>query len=192
MEGVLRRADPAQRFLREQALIGQIVDGQNGRDLDRVPGEVGRHQRGLPVIGVNQVRCPILVQSACRQLGSDGGKSPEAHIIVLPVPARRIAVGIAGAIVELWAQQDVNGQPIFGRGQPERTGRHIRQRRALADDFDMQELFDDIPITGENDPDVTPGAQCPGQGRRNGCKAAHPDEVVHLGSDKQNSQKTSS
>src|SRR5258706_8526548 len=34
MEGVLRRADPAQRLLRKQALIGQIVDGQNGRDLD--------------------------------------------------------------------------------------------------------------------------------------------------------------
>src|ERR1700737_1919252 len=48
MEGVLRRTDPAQRLLREQALIGQIVDGQNGRNLDRVPGEVGRTGAGLP------------------------------------------------------------------------------------------------------------------------------------------------
>jgi hypothetical protein len=62
----------------------------------------------------------------------------------------------------------------------------------LADDFDMQELFDDIPIAGEDDPDVTLGSQCPGQGRRHGRKAAHPDEVVHFSSDKQNSQKTSS
>src|SRR5437660_10518687 len=33
MEGVFRRADPAQRLLRKQALIGEVVDRQNGRDL---------------------------------------------------------------------------------------------------------------------------------------------------------------
>jgi hypothetical protein len=122
-------ADPSQRFLREQALIGQIVDGQNGGDLDRVPGEVGWHQCGLPVIGVNQVGCPILVQSACCELGSDGGKSPEAHIIVGPVAARRIAIGVAGTVIQLRAEQDVDRQAVFGRSEPERTGRHFRQSR---------------------------------------------------------------
>src|SRR5665647_2708050 len=32
MEGVLGGADPAQRLLGKQALIGEVVDGQNGRD----------------------------------------------------------------------------------------------------------------------------------------------------------------
>ncbi len=115
MKGILRRTDPAQRLLREQALIGQVVDGQNGGDLDCVPGEVGRHQRSLPVIGVNQIRCPIFVQSACRELGRGGGKSPEADVIVRPVTAGGVAIGIAGAVVELRAQQDVNRQAILGR-----------------------------------------------------------------------------
>ena len=33
MEGVFRRADPPQQLLREQALIGEVVDGQDRRDL---------------------------------------------------------------------------------------------------------------------------------------------------------------
>src|SRR6202795_1120994 len=37
VEGVLRGADPPQRLLREQALIGQIVDGEEGRDPAVVP-----------------------------------------------------------------------------------------------------------------------------------------------------------
>ena len=189
MEGVLRRADPAQRLLREQALIGQIVDGQDGRDLDRVPGEVGRHQRGLPVIGVNQIGCPILVQCACRELGGGGGKPPEADIVVGPVPAGRIAIGVAGTVVKLRTEQDVNRQPVLGRGQPERTGRHIRQCRTVANDLNMQELLDDIAISREQDPDVAPRAQSAGQGRRDGRKAAHPDKIVHFRGDEQNPQK---
>jgi len=158
MEGVLRCADPPQRLLRKQALIGEVMDRQNGRDLGGVPGEVGRHERGLPVIGVNQIGCPILVQSACCQLGCGGGKPAEAHVIVRPVPARRVAIWVAGPVIKLRAEQDVNRHAVLGRGEPERTGRHIRKRGALADDFDMQELFDDVPIARKDDPDVAPGA----------------------------------
>src|SRR5882724_819225 len=158
MERVLGGTDPSQRLLWEQALVGQIVDGENGGDLGGVPGEVSRHKRSLPVIDVNQIRCPILVQSACRKLGRGRGESPEAHIIVRPVPARRIAVGVAGAVIELRAQQDVNRQAVSGRCQPERTCRHLRQRRALTNDLYMQELFDDVSIARQQDPDVAPGA----------------------------------
>ena len=131
---------------------------------DCVPGEIGRHQRGLPVIGVNQVGCPVLVQSACRQLGSGRGKSPEAHVVVRPVPAGGVAIGIAGAVVELRAQQDIDRQAVLGRRQPERAGRHFRQRRALADDLDMRELFDDVPVARQQNPDVAP-ARASARGR---------------------------
>jgi hypothetical protein len=53
----------------------------------------------------------------------------------------------------------------------------------LANDLNMQELFDDIPITRQQDSDVAPGAQCAGQGRRNGREPAHSDKVIHLGRD---------
>ena len=165
MKGILRRTDPAQRLLRKQALIGQVVDGQNGGDVDRVPGEVGRHQRSLPVIGMDQIRCPIFVQSACRELGRGGSKSPEADVIVGPVTAGGVAIGVAGAVIELRAQQDVNRKAILGRCQPERAGRHFRQCRALANDLNMGELLDDIPIAGEDDSDVAQEPQRPGKGR---------------------------
>jgi hypothetical protein len=56
----------------------------------------------------------------------------------------------------------------------------------------MGELFDDVPVTRKDNPDITEGAQCPGQGRRNGCQSAYPDEVIHFSGDKQNSQEMTS
>ena len=144
VEGVFRRADPAQRVLGKQALIGEVVDGQDGRDLDCVPGEIGRHQRGLPVIGVDQVGCPVFVQLACRELGGGRGKSAEADVVVRPVPAFGVAIGIAGAIVELWAQQHIDRQAIPGRCPPQFAGRHFAQRRTMADDLKMRELLDEV------------------------------------------------
>src|SRR6202166_4667532 len=108
MEGVLRRADPPQRLLGKQALIGKVVDGQDGGNPDLVPGEIGRHERGLPIIDVNQVRCPVLVQIACGKLSCDRGKSSEADIVVRPVAAGRVAIGVAWAIIELWTEKDVD------------------------------------------------------------------------------------
>ena len=190
MEGGFGSADPAQRLLREQALIGEIVDGQDAGDLDRIPREIGRHERGLPVIGVNQVRCPILVQSACCQLGSGRGKSSEAYVVIGPVAARNVSIGIAGAVIKFRAEQDVNRQSVPGCRQPERAGRHLRQRRALSDDLDMQELFDHVPVSGEDDPDIAERAQCPRQGCGNSSKPAHPDEIIHFRGNEQDFQKT--
>jgi hypothetical protein len=55
----------------------------------------------------------------------------------------------------------------------------------LTNDLDMKELFDDVSIARQQDPDVAPGAQCAGQGRRNGREAAHSDKVIHLRGDEQ-------
>ena len=54
------------------------------------------------------------------------------------------------------------------------------EQGALADNLDVGELFDDVPVSGQQNPDVAPLPQGPGQGRRNGREAAHPDKVVHL------------
>ena len=63
------------------------------------PGQVGGRQRGLPVVGVDEVRCPILVQRACGKFGGGGGKPSEADVIVRPVAARFVAIGIARSVV---------------------------------------------------------------------------------------------
>jgi hypothetical protein len=41
-------------------------------------------------------------------------------------------------------------------------------------------LLDHVPITGEHDPDVAPGAQCPGECGGNGGEAADADKIVYL------------
>src|SRR6202012_4919878 len=115
MEGALRGANPSQRLLRKQALIGQIMDGQDAWNPDSAPGEVSRRECGLPIIDVNEVCCPISVQHAGCETGSRRGKSPETQIVVGPIPARHVAIGIAGTVIELRAQQHIDRQAVPGR-----------------------------------------------------------------------------
>ena len=62
---------------------------------------------GIPakaaVVGVHEVGCPILVQSARGELCRSGCESAESDVVVGPVTAQFIAVRVAGAVVELWA-----------------------------------------------------------------------------------------
>ena len=165
VEGFHRRADAAQRLFRKQALIGEVVDRQDGRQPDLVPGKIGRHQRRRPVIGVNEISGPVLVECAGGQSRCRRRKAPEANVIVRPVAAIGVAVRIAGTLVKLRTKQDVNRQTVFCRSQPERAGRHLSQRRTFADDLDAVELSDDVPITGQHHPNVTPKPQRPWQRR---------------------------
>ncbi|BBZ93372.1 hypothetical protein BRDID11004_57300 [Bradyrhizobium diazoefficiens] len=103
VEGAFRCADPPQRVLREEALIGEVVNGQDRRQLGAAPGEIGGHERGLPVVGMDQVCCPILVQLAHGQLSGCRGKACEADVVVRPVASGLVAIGIAGPVVELRA-----------------------------------------------------------------------------------------
>ena len=108
MEGAFRRADPPQRVLWKQPLIGEVVDGQDRGQSCAAPGEVGRHQRGLPVIGVDEVGCPILVQPAHRKFGRGRREPAETDVVVRPVTALFVAIGVARPVIELRAQQHVD------------------------------------------------------------------------------------
>ena len=63
---------------------------------------------------------------------------------------------------------------------------------AIANNFNMRELFDDVAVAREHDPDVGPGTQRPGQRGGDGGKTADPDEVVHFRGDEQDLQETPS
>ena len=54
----------------------------------------------------------------------------------------------------------------------------------MANDLNMRELFDDVAIAGQHDPDIGEGAERSGKGGGNGAKSADADEVVHLCRDK--------
>ena len=156
--------------------------------FEPLPGQIGRRQRGLPVVGMDQVRCPILVQGARGKFGGGRCKPAKPDVVVRPVAPRFVAIGIARPVVELRAEQDVNRQAILGRCPPERAGRHLRQSGAFSNDFNVGELFDDVPVTGQHDPDITPAAQRPGQGGGYGGETAHPDEIIHFSGDEQDLQ----
>src|SRR4051794_12313485 len=188
VEGALRYADPPQRVLREEALIGEVVNGQDRRQLGAAPGEVGRHERSLPVIGMDQVCCPILVQRAHRELSGGRGKARKTDVVVGPVASGLVAIGVARPVVELRAQQDIDRQAVPGRGAAERAGRHLRERRTAANDLNMRELFDDIAIAGQHDPDVGERTEGSGECSGNGSESADADKVVHLCRNEQDPQ----
>ncbi len=50
----------------------------------------------------------------------------------------------------------------------------------MADNFNMGELLDDLPITRKKNPDVVLQTERSGKGGGNGGKTANADEVVHL------------
>jgi hypothetical protein len=59
----------------------------------------------------------------------------------------------------------------------------------LSNDFNVRELLDDVPITGQHDADINPRAERPGQGGGNGGKTTHPNEVIDLRGDEQDLQR---
>ncbi len=188
VEGALRCADPPQRVLREEALIGEVMNGQDRRQLGAAPGKVRRHERGLPVIGMDQICCPILVQLAHRELSRRRGKAREADVVVGPIAPGLVAIGVAWTIVELRAQQHIDRQAVLGRGPAERAGRHLRECGTAANDLNVRELLDDVAIAGQHDPDIGEGAKRTGKGGGNGAQSANADEVVHLCGDEQDPQ----
>ena len=132
------------------------MDGQDRGDIRAAPGEVSRDQGGLPVVGMDEVGCPILVQSAHGKFGRRRGKAAKTDIVVGPVPPVLIAVGVAGPVIKLRTKQDVNRQAVPGRRPSEPAGRHLRTRRTFSNDLNMRELFDDIGISRQQHPDIGP------------------------------------
>jgi hypothetical protein len=54
------------------------------------------------------------------------------------------------------------------------------------------ELFDDVPVPRQHDPDVAPQPQRPGKRGRNRRKTSHPDKVIYFRSNEQDFQETPS
>ena len=125
--------------------------------------------------------CPWQARPRQMQIGRNGCHCPASRGRI-----RRHRDCPAGR--KMRAEQDVNRQAVPGRRPPQRAGRHFRQSCALSNDFNVGELFDDVPITRQHDPDIDPGAQRPGQGGGNGGETAHPDKVIDFRGDEQDLQ----
>ena len=105
VEAVRRQPELADAGRVEQALEGEIVDGQHGgRPGLAGVGEVGGCQARLPIVAVDEIRTPVAVP-AHADLGGHPRQEAVAAVIVLPVAPVRAEIGVARAAVEVGGVQ---------------------------------------------------------------------------------------
>ena len=83
------------------ALEGEVVDGEDRlRTRSAVVMEIDRRQRGLPIVGVNDVG-RVAGDRAFGEVGADPRQRGETMGVVAPVAPVRAEIGIADAIEEM-------------------------------------------------------------------------------------------
>jgi len=117
--------------VRKQPLIGEIVDGEHGCRAHGIRGKQRRHQTGLPVMRMHDLRLPGKPGRAACDGDRDLAKQREARGVVVPGVAMGIEVGIAGAIV---GRRKVDEPDLDARTrEPALQQRHrLRQRGTVS------------------------------------------------------------
>ncbi len=127
----------AEHVGREVALEREVVDGDH-RGGALVPvqvAQIGRSERGLPVVAVEHLRDPVDRRSRRRDKRGNAAEQPEAQRVVGPVAALRVEVGIAFAREGLGRLEQQHAQSVGQRGLPQR-----RCRQGSARGVDPREL----------------------------------------------------
>src|SRR5207248_189328 len=104
----------------EEALIGEIMDGENGRDLPPL-GEKKWNQARVPIIGVNNVRPPfsaVLVGDLRRDMIEEG----KTQGVVLPLFAMLVLIGPARSIEKIGTIDQPNRHLRLGQACFEQPG----------------------------------------------------------------------
>jgi hypothetical protein len=114
MKRRLGNAKATNRGAIEHALVSEIVNRENRRELGIKPPEIARDECTLPVIGVNKIRRSFCMRAPDRNLCCGIGERSEANVVVGPIAAVLIAVGIAAAFEKGGANNDVIGLAVAG------------------------------------------------------------------------------
>lgn len=175
---------------RKQAAMRKIVDGQHARYRSAAPGQVGGRQRRGPVIEMQQVRYPIWITCAGRDLCSGKTEPGKTKIIVRPVNARCVSIGTAVALEKLRTEQHIDGKMVVRGAARKIAGRDAAAGRQMTDDFDCPKLAHDIAIPWEQDAHIALISERAGQRGGYFAKAAHFYVVGKFGGDEQNFRAT--
>src|SRR5947208_16341795 len=92
-----RQAELGKQSRGKEALIGEVMDGEDSRDVvgGRGPSrQIRRGKTAMPIVEVKDVRAPTGV-GAARELRGDPAEEPKAAMIVGPIVPIRTGVGIA-------------------------------------------------------------------------------------------------
>ena len=101
VEGMRGQAERAEERGGKMSLKREIVDREYGpRPRAAVVMEIGRRERGLPVVGMNDFGDETLDRAAA-DVGADARQRGEALGVVGPVEAVGAEIGIARPVVEM-------------------------------------------------------------------------------------------
>ena len=177
---VRRHADGVGDRMREQPLVGQIVDRQQRRRAIAGPVRVAGGERARPVVEVQQVRPPGQTGAAAGDLRRRAREGGEADRVVLPLAAFGIDVGRAFAFVQRRAQQHVHAQPVAALDITDQRLRQLRMRAHAADQPHVPGLRQHRGVSRNQHPHVRLRAQRARQRRGHVAQAAGLDEIGHL------------
>ena len=151
-----RQIGQRKRVRRENALIGEIVNGQAGRR--RIPPPFRalllqhqrRHQAGLPVVDVHHVRPP---RQIAREMRDAFGKENKPLGVV--GIADVVFLVKSGAMVKFRLVNEINRQPLFDFERPQfrlHPPRAQRQIELPVHALDLRKSFADAAIQRRDDP----------------------------------------
>ena len=185
LEGGVRDREGSHPPRVENALVGEVVDGQKARRVAAAPLHVAARQRARPVVEMKVVWNPVRVAKSHRHVGGAQAQPGEADVVVDPVVAIGIEIRPAGTVVQVRREDHIHNQPVFCPKPSERAGRKAAGARHARDDFERAMLVQHLSIAGFQDADIAQRAQRARQRGGDLAKAARLDEIGDFGRDEE-------
>lgn len=88
------------------------MNREDRRNVGVMPFQIARDQRALPIVGVDQVGLPVLVDQAPGELRGSVREGGKTNVVVGPVSAAPIGIGRSVPLVQLPATNDIIAQAI--------------------------------------------------------------------------------
>ncbi|MNF52333.1 hypothetical protein D3C84_336770 [compost metagenome] len=172
LQGVFGNAQLRAGSQANHALIGEVVDGEQGRRALPAPVHVGRGQACGPVVGVHQIRAPVQVRQVGRDIRGSQAQAGEPDMVVRPVTTVVGAIGRAFAFVQLRADQYVDHQAVGHVHAPDLAGRQGGVATQLANDVNRVVAVHHLRVTGDQYPHIVQVGHGAGQCGRHVPQAA--------------------
>lgn len=151
VEAGLGNPEQSERAAVEYALIGQIMDREDGRNVSVVPFQIAGDQRALPIVCVNQIGRPILVDQPPGELSGGVGEGREPHIVVAPIRPAAVSIGRAIALVQCRTAYDVIAQTVDGVSEIDIEGRQGSEGLAPTHGLEIAQAAQDRRIARDDD-----------------------------------------
>ena len=105
-----------------QTLIGDVVDGQDGRHAAALPAQIGRRQTAGPIIDVQHVRLPAMpARPAAISAAASDRRAKRRSLSGQSWPFRS-GIRTSGALIERWLKNQIQDQPSAVRVSPMQQG----------------------------------------------------------------------